>query len=625
MRHQDERQNLAARDIEAAGLGEERDLPVSEDASELLAAAGRVRLQALLQVENDRHELVGRRQGDRRHRLPVESTQPRPFCLQLPFEPAELLRESREPPTVGDEVDELVPLPDHLLDPLPLSPELLAVLALNLTETLGELLARVRNALIGEEPAPELVEDVRPNDALANGKRVLAYAALRVALTPVIGVVAAAADDHFPAADPAHEEAAEEVRALPAGKRAPLRLVAVATRVEAVHLLEPLLDRLPRVWVDDPELRTLRDDGLVLSPANGNASIGPRDLAPLRRAILPSSDVALVVEYRADRRVLPTRAAILRVDARRLDAVLIQHLRDCRERTTLEVQTEDPPNDGRALLDDLDPCSRALAVRSDLLPKAVAEGHTARREARKRPSFEPTDRLVAQVAQVDGRDEALQAERQRGVPRERIDAVSHADQPDFEELQEPLQREQIGRGPREPRQVLDDEHIDPRRFRGDEPHEAFVSEPVRAGTARRAIGEDQLAADGPPVGQDEFPAAPYLILDARFALRVRREPRVDGYSSPLEFRARHSRTACSTRKSMNRSSCASQGNIDPADVGRRSAVGCNAAFSPTSVGMRFLSSRGAATAGTRGKPSGPSCRTGRTTLRSPLTAIRRVM
>src|SRR5690242_8167325 len=92
----------------------------------------------------------------------------------------------------------------------------------------------------------------------------------------------------------------------------------------------PVIDRRPR--------------GLA---ANGNAPIGSRHFAPLRRAVSPLPDVALVVEHRANGRVLPTDATVLRVNTRRRHAALVQQACDGRERATLEIQREDSPNDAR--------------------------------------------------------------------------------------------------------------------------------------------------------------------------------------------------------------------------------------------------------------------------------------
>src|SRR5262249_46345850 len=119
---------------------------------------------------------------------------------------------------------------------------------------------------------------------------------------------------HLAAAHAAHEKAAEQIRRRSRRYRTPLRLAVRSPRVEVPHLLEPLVGRCPRLFVDDPKVRARIDDRLLRVAANGDTSVGARDLAPLPRSVAPAPDVALVVEHRSDCGVLPADAPAGRVN-----------------------------------------------------------------------------------------------------------------------------------------------------------------------------------------------------------------------------------------------------------------------------------------------------------------------
>lgn len=54
-----EGQDFRAGDVEAAGLGDERDAAVAEETAELFATAGDVGGEALFEVEDEGEEVVG--------------------------------------------------------------------------------------------------------------------------------------------------------------------------------------------------------------------------------------------------------------------------------------------------------------------------------------------------------------------------------------------------------------------------------------------------------------------------------------------------------------------------------------------------------------------------------------
>src|SRR5690606_925540 len=113
-------------------------------------------------------------------------------------------------------------------------------------------------------------------------------------------------------ADPAVDEPREEMDRTGRDRLTPT----VAGRVALAHPGEPLLDRLPRLVIDDGELGTLGTDDLGRIPLSRPPLVRPWRLDPLGLVERPDPAISLVGEHRADRRMRPTARPVLGVRAR---------------------------------------------------------------------------------------------------------------------------------------------------------------------------------------------------------------------------------------------------------------------------------------------------------------------
>src|ERR1044071_9444569 len=89
--------------------------------------------------------------------------------------------------------------------------------------------------------------------------------------------------------------------------------------------------------------------------------------------------------------------------------------------------TEDPPHDLGLALVDRDLATQRATVLIRLGHRVKAVRHLAGGESGERPTFETSQRLVAQVVEVQVGYQALDGERKLRVLRARIDAVGDAD------------------------------------------------------------------------------------------------------------------------------------------------------------------------------------------------------
>jgi hypothetical protein len=145
----------------------------------------------------------------------------------------------------------------------------------------------------------------------------------------------------------------------------------------------------PQVRVDDSQVRPIEAHHVALVAGARSALVRARHLDPLRLFELPDTDIALVIEHRADGRGSPAGSLVSRAYARRWDAVCIQRLGNGGLRAAVTVHHEDPYHDGGQHRVDLDAMAAHLAVGISFRDRAESIGRVACRIARAGAAFEP--------------------------------------------------------------------------------------------------------------------------------------------------------------------------------------------------------------------------------------------
>src|SRR5947208_192152 len=131
-------------------------------------------------------------------------------------------------------------------------------------------------------------------------------------------------------------------------------------------------------------MRTVLDDDVRFIPARRSANVRTGDLPPLLVVVPPAARIRAVVEDRADGAVLPSASTVVRVDPRRRYAVVVEALRNPRERVPVEVASEDQDDDLPLLGVDLNLRTDRFPAWSELLPQSIAVRNAAGCVARER-------------------------------------------------------------------------------------------------------------------------------------------------------------------------------------------------------------------------------------------------